>query len=149
MTFEFDTARATDIDALVAIDANGQGWTRKSFEDELDRIEPTIHVLREESELVAFAVIRRSREDLDVVSVTVDPTRRRRGAARDLLRNILEKAREHGAQNAYLEVRESNEPARNLYRSLGFSESQKRKAFYENPVEDAVLMALSLQKKPG
>ena len=66
-----------------------------------------------------------------------------RGSARKA-RLVADQIRGKGVEAAFLEVRESNHGARALYRALGFEETQKRRAFYRNPVEDAVLMRLSI-----
>ena len=55
-----------------------------------------------------------------------------------------EEAKKLGMAVLYLEVRESNTPARALYKSLGFEENGIRKNFYEHPVEHAVLMSKTL-----
>ena len=52
--------------------------------------------------------------------------------------------RSNGVEDIFLEVRESNVSARALYVKLGFAEIGKRKKYYSNPTEDAILMKLSL-----
>ena len=46
-----------------------------------------------------------------------------------------------------LEVRESNTPAIGLYRKLGFEEVGRRKGYYTNPKEDAILMTVTFDKE--
>jgi [ribosomal protein S18]-alanine N-acetyltransferase len=53
-------------------------------------------------------------------------------------------ARKCGAKSIELEVRESNVAALGLYRRLGFIEQDKRKRYYKDPEEDAVLMTAKL-----
>ena len=57
---------------------------------------------------------------------------------------LIEEAKKLGMAVLYLEVRESNTPARTVYKSLGFEENGIRKNFYEHPVEHAVLMSKAL-----
>jgi len=52
---------------------------------------------------------------------------------------LLVQARQTNSDAVFLEVRESNTAARRLYQKLGFEETGRRKSYYSNPVEDAVL----------
>ena len=77
-----------------------------------------------------------------VTNVAVLPEYRRQGIAKAL----IEKALENDMQFLTLEVRESNTPAINLYKSLGFETVGKRPKFYREPEEDAVLMTCYKEK---
>ena len=63
---------------------------------------------------------------------------RRRGLGRFLLRSLLDHVAPSDVKTAFLEVREGNQEARGLYESFGFQETQRRRGFYREPVEDAV-----------
>ena len=69
---------------------------------------------------------------------------RYREVRRELLEAVTAAARDGGTDVLFLEVRAGNERARNLYKSAGFRETGRRKAYYRRPVEDAVLMELRL-----
>ena len=82
----------------------------------------------------AYTVCRES----DIVTVATKPDFRRKGVAKELLRELFEEL--SGDSDAlFLEVRESNTAARALYESLGFSEVGTRRGYYKSPSEDAVL----------
>lgn len=83
-------------------------------------------------------------DEAEILTVAVAPHARRRGIARALMRCMLRHACAYGAETVFLEVRASNEAARALYRSLGFTQTGIRKNYYARPKEDAVLMALRL-----
>ena len=72
------------------------------------------------------------------------PDQRRRGLGQWLLRRILREARDQGCRVARLEVRPSNTAALALYRRHGFSEIGRRKDYYRQDGEDAVIMEASL-----
>lgn len=74
----------------------------------------------------------------------VAPDFRRKGLARKLFTALLARARETNSEQVFLEVRESNQAARALYARLGFEESGRRKLYYANPHEDAILYRLAL-----
>ncbi len=71
----------------------------------------------------------------EILNLAVHPDFRRLGAASLLLQGELA----HGGQH-FLEVRESNHIAQKLYLSLGFENVSKRKGYYRNPVETAIVM---------
>ena len=72
----------------------------------------------------------------EILNLAVHPAMRRQGIASRLIEEFL--AAVDG--DVYLEVRESNLPARTLYARWGFSEEGTRRAYYHRPVEDAVVM---------
>jgi ribosomal-protein-alanine N-acetyltransferase len=63
-----------------------------------------------------------------------------------MVNRLLKLGKQHGAENAFLEVRESNQPARKLYEKLGFVEVGRRKAYYPDHQgrEDALVLSLGL-----
>ena len=76
-----------------------------------------------------------------IVSLAVLPETRRRGIATELMRRAMEAMKKHyGADEYYLEVRVSNEPAIRLYKKLGFK-AVKVLTHYYGDGEDAYLMA--------
>lgn len=143
----FGPAETSDIDALVSIDRlSHQRWTRKEFEGELANNPKTLFVLRSSGQVVAFVVTRTHPPEMDIVNLTVAPERRGLGIGQLLLRALLHRASLEGVRRAYLEVRESNLPARKLYQKAGFRETQTRPRFYRGPVEDAILMDLKIEQ---
>ena len=83
-------------------------------------------------------------KDAEILNLCVLPEYRGMGIASSLLKRALEDMIEGDTVSAYLEVRESNDPARSLYRKYGFTEYGIRKSYYSNPRENAVLMHKSL-----
>ena len=70
----------------------------------------------------------------------------RRGIAHELLRALIQRAENEAASSILLEVRESNLPARRLYEKNGFREVGRRRVYYRDPVEDAVLYKLRFDR---
>ena len=68
----------------------------------------------------------------------------KQGIGSALLQEFSQAARVQGAKRIFLEVRESNSPARGLYEKLGFTRDGERSAYYSDPVEDAILYSLTL-----
>jgi ribosomal-protein-alanine N-acetyltransferase len=78
----------------------------------------------------------------EIANVAVHPDFWRQGIGRALVQTALDKAAELGFARVMLEVRASNEAAQTLYRSFGFEEDGRRRAYYANG-EDAILMSKS------
>ena len=76
-----------------------------------------------------------------ITNIATHPDHRRRGLARRVVCALLDEARARDLVTVTLEVRESNEAAIALYRSLGFAVVGKRARFYTHPVEAALVMA--------
>ncbi|MCR5577310.1 MAG: ribosomal protein S18-alanine N-acetyltransferase [Oscillospiraceae bacterium] len=75
-----------------------------------------------------------------IANVAVDPAYRRQGIADRLIARLCEIARERCLSFVTLEARASNAPAIALYEKHGFVPVGLRKAYYERPREDALLM---------
>jgi ribosomal-protein-alanine acetyltransferase len=84
---------------------------------------------------------------LDVVElrrIAVDPWARRSGCGRDLLAAVVDRARENQATRIELEVAAGNVAACGLYAAHGFRTVGRRRAYYTDPPDDALLMTLEL-----
>ena len=134
---------AKDLDQTVALERAcfSVPWKRKDFEDALKNDSTYLFYGAFEGEkLVGQAGLVMTPPDADITNVAVDPGYRRRGIAVKLLSELMDAGRELGIEDYTLEVRAGNEPAIALYEGLGFSEEGRRKNFYSNPVEDAMIM---------
>lgn len=106
-------------------------------------------VLEEEAKVCGFVVGRDLGEEWEIENVAVAGPARRRGLGTRLVGELLDHARGRGAHSVYLEVRESNRAARSLYEKWAFVESGRRKGYYREPEEDAVVYRLTFpQARP-
>ena len=76
----------------------------------------------------------------DMMNVAVAPDYRRQGVGEKLILALVDALKERGSHWLMLEVRQSNAPARALYAKLGFAEVGRRKNYYRNPKEDALIL---------
>lgn len=91
--------------------------------------------------VAGFAVTRvTSPGEIELLNLAVAPAFRRRGLGRRLLENVLRTLKTEPKISVFLEVRESNERARNFYKSLNFRELGIRQNYYQNPSEAAIVM---------
>jgi len=98
----------------------------------------------EEEAILGFVIFWLVHDELHVLNVAVATEERRRGLARALMRQAEERAREHGARIATLEVRRSNAAAIELYRSMGYRKVGVRPNYYADEGEDAIVMERDL-----
>jgi len=120
-------------------------WTEQQYVDLLAAMpeSPTrLALVTQEdgsSALAAFLVARHSPPEWELENIVVAPEVRGTGIGKKLMDTLLVQARQTSSDAVLLEVRESNAAARRLYEKLGFRETGRRKAYYANPGEDAVL----------
>lgn len=94
--------------------------------------------------IVGFLVARHLAPEWELENIVVAPAARRKGLGKRLLDALLARAREAHSHSVFLEVRNSNFAARALYEKAGFQQTGRRKAYYADPPEDAILCRLDL-----
>ena len=123
-------------------------WPFEAYERAIRGEEPRrLTLVAEESGVICgmlMAMCQTSEWELENIAVAADS--RRRGLGRTLLDQLLRQAEDSGAEFVFLEVRESNQPARRLYEGAGFVRVGGRKSYYRKPLEDA---AVYLKKLGG
>ena len=119
-------------------------WSEESVRASIEKDE--FYIL-EEDEVCAAVAFSKIAPEGEILNFAVKNTRRRKGYGEKLLSESISKLCEEGIETVFLDVRESNTPAINLYRKIGFIETGVRKRFYQNPCEDALLMVLNIYVK--
>ena len=79
-------------------------------------------------------------DEADMMNIAVHPDYRNQGVAKNLIQTLMDTLSGQGSHSLMLEVRQSNEPAKNLYASLGFETVGIRKNYYRNPKENALIL---------
>ena len=120
-------------------------WSEKMLREELGG--GIFLVAEQDGEVQGYVGCQTVLDEGYITNVAVSPDFRRRGAARRLIAELIARAKEKGLAFVTLEVRESNAPAIALYTGAGFAPVGKRKNFYSNPTENAVLMTISLTER--
>lgn len=133
---------ASDAPALAAICRRvlAGGWSEAALASELERDEQPVIVLSDGGVVAGFAILRAVLDEAELLLIAVAPEAQRAGAATALWRRIEDRCRGEGIHTVHLEVRASNGGARAFYARMGFIESGRRRGYYADPVEDAVLM---------
>lgn len=118
-------------------------WSADLVAREVQQEHASIVVITEGGAVLGFVILWVILDEIHILNVAVEPALRRKGLAKLLLDELLDRGRQRGLSSAILEVRVSNEAAIGLYRSLGFDMVGKRRAYYSDG-EDAWLMQRDL-----
>lgn len=134
-----------DLEQVVAIDQASFSlpWPARSFHFELnDNQAARCWVAEQDGQVAAMLVGWLIVDELHVATLATRPEFRGQGIGTQILSHALRAAKEEGAIKAFLEVRESNKTAQKIYHEFGFVEDGRRKGYYKDNGEDAVLMSL-------
>lgn len=121
-------------------------WSELTFRGLLQRRDAELLVAEVAGSLAGYAVFWQVLDQGELGNVAVDPPWRRRGLARRLVAAVMERAGARGVRELFLEVRPSNTGARQLYESFGFVQVGQRRNYYQEPMEDAVVMRVFLRQ---
>lgn len=142
---ELAPAEPDDAVALARIAARSlpSPWDQSAFESELARPRTRCHVARVDGAPIAYALGWQVHDQLEVLSLAVDPDWREMGVGRSLLDAYLKSLQIGGVRKVLLEVRASNLAAQNLYQGLGMTECGHRARYYADG-EDALVFTTEL-----
>jgi ribosomal-protein-alanine N-acetyltransferase len=149
--------RAGDLDEVVRIEhASFQTpWSRQAFLHELERnrvaalwVARAGYGAEAPAPVVGYLCLWVVADEVHVTNLAVDPAWRGVGVGRFLLATLLARLRAAGARRAFLEVRPGNVEARRLYAGLGFHEVGRRRGYYVDTGEDALLLEAHLDAGP-
>jgi ribosomal-protein-alanine N-acetyltransferase len=151
--YRLEAARPEDLDEIARIEKEAfvVPWKREFFSTEL--LEPFRYariLMREDGgqpRIGGYLFAVSLYEEFHINKIATDARVRSRGLGRELLEDAIARARSVGAGTVTLEVRVSNVPARQFYKSYGFREAFRRKAYYQDG-EDALALVLPLSAEP-
>ncbi len=143
------SARLHDVAAILALEQqtpSAAHWTTEQYNKLV--ASGVVLVADEAGKLCGFVCARAAAGEWEIENVVVGDEFLRRGIASELVRELIQSAQNEAASAILLEVRESNLPARRLYEKHGFLEVGRRRAYYRDPAEDAILYALRFAGEP-
>lgn len=115
-------------------------WSEKSVASELDNGLSLWLVALEGETVAGYVGSQTVLDETDMMNIAVHPDFRRRGIAQALVESLVKQLRQRGSRCLTLEVRASNSPAIALYEKLGFQKIGRRKNYYRDPREDALIL---------
>jgi ribosomal-protein-alanine N-acetyltransferase len=135
-----------DVPAILAIEQQAPSaahWTREQYDQLVSS--GVVLVAEDAGELCGLVCAQAVAGEWEIENVVVAAGFLRRGIANELIRALIQRAKNEAASALLLEVRESNLAARALYENNGFREVGRRRAYYKDPEEDAILYTLRLE----
>ena len=110
-------------------------WKLEQIQADLEQASSTYFIaLDEERQVLGFVAIQETLYEAEVLQIAVKRAFQGRGLAQQLLAQLPDQ------KEIFLEVRVSNQPAQGLYKKMHFEEIARRKNYYNDPIEDAVIM---------
>ena len=146
MNFSIRKMTAEDVPAVAALDqiSFSLPWPERSFHFEVTGNPASrCWVAEADDRVIGMIVAWLFVDEVHIATLATHPDFRRQGIAQELLTHTLRYTHDEGAVTSFLEVRESNLAAQEMYRKFGYESTGRRKRYYKDNDEDAILMTLS------
>ena len=134
---EIKKGRIQDAAAILAVmeDVYGHSpWKLEQIEADIEQASSTYFLALDEGQILGFVAIQETLYESEVLQIAVKRAFQGQGLAQQLLAQLPDQ------KEIFLEVRVSNQVAQGLYKKMHFEEIARRKNYYHDPVEDAVIM---------
>lgn len=115
-------------------------WSENSIASELHNPLSCWLVAVENNRVVGYVGSQTVLDGSDMMNIAVAPDFRRMGIAQAMVSNLIGRLKERNSRCLILEVRVSNLPAIALYEKMGFIQVGRRRNYYQNPKEDALIL---------
>ena len=141
---ELGESYAEALAELEAVCFPNHGWSAEDMRNMFSQNAFRAYGLLEGSGLAAYTTLFHVADSIEILNIGVLPERRCQKLGRALLERVLRREAETGILRAFLEVRVGNTPAIRLYEGLGFVRTCRRRGYYADTGEDALLYELAL-----
>ena len=137
-----------DIDNIMEIEKSSfiAPWTQKLFEETLYSPISMNLVMEEAGKIVGYIMLYSVQNEAHMMNIAIHPAYRRAGNAYRLIAHTIALLKKNNIDELFLEVREGNAHAINLYKKHGFKVIGKRRKYYSETNEDALIMQLSIKQ---
>lgn len=133
--YDGDSAIAQALHAILVDVYRVSPWTMEQIERDLAQPDMVYYLAKQGGTILGFLAVQQLVEDWEILQLAVQKDAQGQGIAGYLLKRL-----DSFLGTVFLEVRVSNRRAKRLYRRYGFVEIGKRKDYYHNPIEDAIVM---------
>lgn len=140
---EISLMNNTDFEAISPILSSefDDFWSTNTLKEELKNANSTYIVAKMNQEIIGFAGIWKSVDDVHITDIVVKKNYRQKGIGSSLLQELISLTKKLNYKELTLEVNAKNDPAKKLYLKYGFKELGIRKNYYHN-TDDAIIMTL-------
>jgi [ribosomal protein S18]-alanine N-acetyltransferase len=148
--FRIRLAREDDLARVMRIEQScfSVPWKEGTFRGLMKRTDSDLFVAEGGGEVVGYAACWTVIDQAELGNLAVAPEARGAGVGGALVDAVVDRVRARGAAECFLEVRESNESAQSLYGQRGFEVVGRRRRYYAQPTEDALVMRLHIGLYP-
>lgn len=135
-------AKSKDVVTLARLDkqCNPSAWSEAQFLATIHDPHNVIYILEKDDIAIGFIVWQHILDEIELHLIAIMPAWRRQGNALLLLNSMFMYAKQYNVKRIFLEVRAHNVGAQALYKYCEFVEIARRKAYYTDNNEDAILM---------
>lgn len=146
--FQVYFAKKEDLETIYLIERESikTFWTKKSIECEFSNPNYTYFVLKDklENKVIGYIGFWKILDEIEIGNIAIDDEYRGQSLGYLLIEEVFDFAKKNKVKNIFLEVREGNKRAIKFYKNNGFLFLRKRKAYYSDNGEDALVMIRSL-----
>ena len=141
---EFIECGLSDADTIAELEANyiECSWSKAVIEESIKNPDYIFIKAVDGDELLGYGAVQVVLDEGNICNVAVFEKHRNKGVASGIINTMLKKAKDRGAEVAFLEVSSANAGALALYRKLGFKEIGERKNYYKSG--NAIIMSLNI-----
>jgi ribosomal-protein-alanine N-acetyltransferase len=139
-----------DLDDIMEIErlSFASPWTKRLFEETLTSPISASFVMKKGVEILGYIILYSVVDEAHILNIAIHPHYRGRGFASSLIKHVLEYFEvKNDVHEFFLEVREGNMTAIRLYQRFGFEKIGKRKKYYSETNEDALVMCLTINSE--
>ena len=144
MIRDYDVADLESARKLLSNVPEAAPWSSDDFVLPLQR-NLCLRVAEERGIVCGLIVFRIMADEAEILNLAVDSNWRRRGIGSRLISETITACKAAGVKKIYLEVRDSNEAARSFYSRVGFTEAGRRRQYYRQPIEDALVLKRTVE----
>jgi ribosomal-protein-alanine N-acetyltransferase len=144
MIRDFDTGDLESVRRLLSSVSEAAHWPFGDFLRASER-NFSLRVAEESGTVCGVVAFRIMADEAEILNLAVDSSLRRRGTGSRLIEDVIGASKDAGVRKIFLEVRDSNGVARNFYARMGFTEAGRRRHYYRQPVEDALVLVRGIE----
>ncbi len=131
------------VEEILQVSPEAASWSEKSLAEAFEQHGSHFLICWQGQDITGFVSGRQALDEGEILNLAVHASWRRQGVGKALVQTLLEVFQQEAVVQVFLEVRESNIAAIEFYKGLGFRPMGKRKDYYRNPTEAALLLSLS------